>query len=573
MVAPTASPNRIARSTAPLVQDRQHARQRDVDGGGLRVGRGAECRRGARKDLRCRRQLRVRFQADDDFPVRHHATSFGASMGAPSVPVGRLLIPVRDVQDLRLAEIIPLHLQPDGQAAPVEATGNRHRRRAGQVAGDGEDVVQVHLHRIVGLGADLECRRRRRRAHDDVALFIGALEVVGDQPPDLLRLQVVRVVIAVRQHVGAHEDAPLHLGAEALGARLLVHVHQVRVLLRAMAVADAVEPRQVGRRLRRRDHVVDGDGQVDVRQRDVDRRGAQFAEFGERRVDGRGDVGIDAAAEIFGGQADAQALRADPDRFARVVLARPVERCRVARVVARHRIEHEPAVFRGAREHAGRVQARREGDQAVARAHAIGGLQAADARQRRRLADRATRVGARGARHQARGHRGGRAARASARNVFGVPRVLHRAEVRRLVGGAHRELVHVRLADQDGAGVLQALDDERVVRRREVRQHARAAGGRQARGHDHVLVRDRHAGERWRVALRQRLVRGARLRQRAVGIDGHERVERALCRVDAGQHRARQLDARQLLRAQRRGDLRQRAGDDDRSLDYPRYQV
>ena len=46
-------------------------------------------------------------------------------------------------------------------------------------------------------------------------------KVVGDQAADTLRLQVVGVVIAVRQHIGADQDAPLDLGAEALGAGLL----------------------------------------------------------------------------------------------------------------------------------------------------------------------------------------------------------------------------------------------------------------------------------------------------------------------------------------------------------------
>ena len=60
----------------------------------------------------------------------------------------------------------------------------------------------------------------------------GPAEVVGDQAAHLLRLEVVGVVVAVRQHVGADQDAPLDLGAEALGARLPVHVEQVGVLAR-----------------------------------------------------------------------------------------------------------------------------------------------------------------------------------------------------------------------------------------------------------------------------------------------------------------------------------------------------
>ena len=46
---------------------------------------------------------------------------------------------------------------------------------------------------------------------DHVACSKARAEVVGDQPAHLLRLEVVGVVVAVRQHVGADEDAPLHL--------------------------------------------------------------------------------------------------------------------------------------------------------------------------------------------------------------------------------------------------------------------------------------------------------------------------------------------------------------------------
>src|SRR5258708_144931 len=141
--------------------------------------------------------------------------------GRSSMPVGHLLILMRDVEQLRFAEIVALDLQTDRQTAPIEAAGNRDGGRAGQVAGDGEDVVQIHLYRVVGLGADLERGRGRRRAYGDGAFSVRALAVVGDQPADLLRLQVVRVVVAVRKNIGAHEDASLHFGTKAFRARFL----------------------------------------------------------------------------------------------------------------------------------------------------------------------------------------------------------------------------------------------------------------------------------------------------------------------------------------------------------------
>ena len=48
-------------------------------------------------------------------------------------------------------------------------------------------------------------------------------------------------------------------------------------------------------------------------------------------------------------------------------------------------------------------------------------------------------------------------------DAIDIPRVGDRAEKARLVGGPHRELVHVRLADHDRSGRAQPCDDGRVV--------------------------------------------------------------------------------------------------------------
>ena len=153
-------------------------------------------------------------------------------------------------------------------------------------------------------------------------------------------------------------------------------------------------------------------------------------------------------------------------------------------------------------DHAALIEARGEGDHAVARHAAVGGLDAGDAAQRRRLADRAAGIGRRGSRCQARGDRGRRAARGAAGHARRVPGIAHRPEVAGLVGRAHRELVHVGLAEHHGAGLAQPLDHGGVVGRDEVRQHARAAGGPLAAGTEDVLVRDRHAGQRPALAGR-----------------------------------------------------------------------
>jgi aspartyl-tRNA(Asn)/glutamyl-tRNA(Gln) amidotransferase subunit A len=84
----------------------------------------------------------------------------------------------------------------------------------------------------------------------------------------------------------------------------------------------------------------------------------------------------------------------------------------------------------------------------------------------------------------------------------------------------------------------------------ELLEHPRAACRAQVGGHQHVLVRDRNAGQRTAVAARERVVGGPRLRERTFLIDGDERVDRRR----GGDPRERflhEFDARRLARAER----------------------
>ena len=64
--------------------------------------------------------------------------------------------------------------------------------------------------------------------------------------------QVIGIVVAAAQHVGAQDDPPLDLLAEPLAARLAVKLDRVRTV-DTFAVADAVKAGEVGRSLGRRD--------------------------------------------------------------------------------------------------------------------------------------------------------------------------------------------------------------------------------------------------------------------------------------------------------------------------------
>ena len=125
--------------------------------------------------------------------------------------------------------------------------------------------------------------------------------------------------------------------------------------------------------------------------------------------------------------------------------------------------------------------------------HAGGRPQAVDIAEGGRVADRAAEVAAVGHRqHARRQRRGGTAAAAADRlgQVVGVDR----GAVDRVDGvRAERELRHVGLADDDGAGALGALDDDRVFLRHVVLQERRARGGGDADGGGRVLDRVRQA--------------------------------------------------------------------------------
>src|SRR5207244_11198537 len=132
-------------------------------------------------------------------------------------------------------------------------------------------------------------------------------------------------------------------------------------------------------------------------------------------------------------------------------------------------------------------------------AAAVGRREAGGAADRRRLLDRAARVGAERPRSEAGAHGRGRAAARAAGHARGIPRVVRRAEGRVLGRGAHRELVGVRLAEDAEAVRLEPLDDGRVVDREVALEDPGARRRRDALRPDHVLERDWDAVASWIV--------------------------------------------------------------------------
>ena len=170
-----------------------------------------------------------------------------------------------------------------------------------------------------------------------------------------------------------------------------------------------------------------------------------------------------------------------------------LDRGRVAGIAAGDDLVEPGVVADGLRHRADLVEARREGDDPVPADRAVGGPQADDPAERGGLLDRAAGVGAERPRRQPAGDRGRGAAGRAAGDALGIPRVLRRPEAGVLRGGAHRELVQVRLAEERQAGVLHALGHGRVEHRDVALEDPRGGRRRDALRRDDVLERDRHA--------------------------------------------------------------------------------
>ena len=455
--------------------------------------------------------------------------------------------------------------QPVGQAAR-----DRHTRQPGHVDGQRAGIRQVHRDRVGQSVTEAEGDRRRGRRDQRIeALRPQRVEVGLDQRPDLLRLQVVGVVVARRQGVRPEHDPTLDLRPEAPAAGGQVVREHVAVA-EPRPEPDAVVAGQVRRGLGRSHDVVGRETVIGVRQADlIDCRTGRL-EGRDGLADTRLDTGLHARHEILTGQAEPLAAK---DAGGLVVVGRQGRQSgrnrfgrgrRIAIVAAGDGVEQGRRVARIPGERADLVERAGERDDPVAADPAVRRFHADDPAQRRRLADRAAGIRADRQRGVECRDRRCRAAAAAARHPVERPRVGGRTIGGVLGRGAHRELVHVGLAEDDRARLAEPLRDVGVVRRAISLQDPRSGRALATRQRDQVLERDRDAEQRpeqverpVRIGTRRRQpgVRCVGLGQRPVAIDGQPDVERPVVTFRGREVGLGQFARRDLTRPQERGHL------------------
>ena len=136
----------------------------------------------------------------------------------------------------------------------------------------------------------------------------------------------------------------------------------------------------------------------------------------------------------------------------------------VGRIGADRRVEHDGQVGDGARDRPADVLRARERHDAGAAGQSLRAAQADQIVVRGRNANRSAGVAAHAARGEVRRDGGARSAARTAGIAIEIVGVLRLPEARADGDDSGRELVHVRLAEDDGAGGLEPLHQKRVAR-------------------------------------------------------------------------------------------------------------
>lgn len=169
------------------------------------------------------------------------------------MPRGASLEGLSNPQERFLSEGPAQKLEADGQPRPRlgpgglrggEAARQAEAAEAREIAGNRENVREIHLEWVIGLLAHFEGRRGGHGSDDGVNRIEGLEEVAANERADLLGSQIISIVVTAAQNISAQDNAPLDLGPETGAPRPAVKLARVRPV-HPRAVADAVEAGEI----------------------------------------------------------------------------------------------------------------------------------------------------------------------------------------------------------------------------------------------------------------------------------------------------------------------------------------
>ena len=134
------------------------------------------------------------------------------------MPIGDVLIGVGSAEQTSFLAFRSNQLEAERKVIRAHTAGNAHARKTGERSGDGVKVAQVKRKRIA-LVVEAEGSIGGDRSGNHSAVFCEEMiEFFGDQTANLLSLNVVSVVVAVRKNIRADENTALGFGAETFVA-------------------------------------------------------------------------------------------------------------------------------------------------------------------------------------------------------------------------------------------------------------------------------------------------------------------------------------------------------------------
>jgi hypothetical protein len=166
------------------------------------------------------------------------------------VPICALFVGVGDPEHRGFVQFLAKNLETNRELISFffqETARHADPTDPGDVRCQSKDVREIHTQGIVCTLTQFECRCRRGGADNRIDLLEGSREILPDQGSNFLGPQIISVVIARTQNVGAKDNAPLDLRTEPLLSGFAVMIQQALRVLGPETVSHSVEPGEVRR--------------------------------------------------------------------------------------------------------------------------------------------------------------------------------------------------------------------------------------------------------------------------------------------------------------------------------------